>query len=73
MVIAYNTRRWARTNDPGNMRYCMIGFLTVILAILLIGPIRSFSRQVKILMRSNDDIEEKKLKDEKCDVKENGA
>lgn len=52
MIIAYNTRNYVKRIDPGNMRYCMIAFLSTILAITLLGPIKAFFRHMGIFFRS---------------------
>jgi Eukaryotic cytochrome b561 len=53
IIIAYNTRNFVRYVDPGNMRYFMLGFLSTILVITLLGPLKSFLRNFKILFLSS--------------------
>lgn len=60
MIIAYNTRKWARNIDPGYMRHCMIGFLSVILAITLLAPLKAFFRHVSSIKNSSSNIKEEK-------------
>lgn len=60
MIIAYNTRKFARNIDLGYMRHCMIGFLSVILAITLLAPLKAFFRHVGIIMRSSKDVKGEK-------------
>lgn len=43
------------------MRYCMIGFLSTILAITLLAPLKAFFRHVGVFMRS--DVKEKDEKE----------
>lgn len=60
MIIAYNTRKFARNIDPGNMRYCMIGFLSAILVITLIGPLKAFYRHVNVFINKSTEVKEEK-------------
>lgn len=69
MIIAYNTRSFARNIDPGYMRHCMIGFLSVILAITLLAPLKAFFRHVGVFMRPLSDV---KVEKETSKTAENG-
>lgn len=52
IIIALNTRQFARYVDPGNMRYFMIGFSCLILTITLIGPLKACFRYLGVMMKS---------------------
>ncbi|KAG5676838.1 hypothetical protein PVAND_006645 [Polypedilum vanderplanki] len=60
MIIAYNTRSWAKNYDPGNIRYVMIGILSSILLFTLIGPLKTFCRHVKITLSTTSEQKEEK-------------
>lgn len=53
MIIAYNTRPFARYIDPGNVRYVMVAFLDTILAITLLAPLKAFLRHVGVIKSSD--------------------
>jgi hypothetical protein len=65
MIIAYNTRSWARNYDPGNLRYVMIGLLSTILAITLIGPLKTCYKHLSIVFGRSSGEEEEKKRDNK--------
>lgn len=67
MIIAYNTRNFTRRMDPGNMRYCMIGFLCTILTITLIGPLKACFRYLGVMLKSPPS--EIKITSKESDVK----
>lgn len=52
MIIAYNTRSFARNYDPGNIRYVMIGLLSCILIFTLIGPLKTLFKHLGLVFRS---------------------
>ena len=50
VIIAYNTKTWAKKHDPGNMRVLMMWFLAFIIILTLIGPIKTLWNHLKTIV-----------------------
>lgn len=51
IVMGYTDLRFAKTYDPGDLRYAMAWFLGIMTVITLIGPAKSFANQIRSFSR----------------------
>ncbi|CAG9798733.1 unnamed protein product [Chironomus riparius] len=49
VIIAYDTKSWAKKHDPGNVRVLMMWLLAFIIIFTLIGPIKTLWNHLKTI------------------------